>query len=100
MNAKVFVVGLILVFLAFAVNQIAIPIPGVIDWEPWPGVHIPIPGINYVNPLGWLVYPLALVGAIFIIFGLTANAPLRIILAIIAFAATLFLTAYPLSGLI
>jgi hypothetical protein len=90
LKAVPFAAGVILLFLAWAVNQVSVPIPGV-NW--WDG--IPIPTIQWVNPLGFLVLPSMLIGSILIVFGLTENDKLRIILTIIIVIATyLFLRGF------
>ncbi len=96
MNAKSFAVGLIMVFLALIINRISIPVPGIGDWQPFPGIHVPVPTINYVNPLGWLAYPLIFIGAIFLVFGITSNNAVRIILMILIIAAFIYLHGIPL----
>lgn len=96
MNAKSFAVGLIFIFLGFSLNQVCIPVPNVGDWEPFPSVHIPVPTVNYVNPLGWLVYPLIFIGAIFLAFGITSSNTIRVILMMLISAAFLYWHGIPI----
>jgi hypothetical protein len=65
-------------------------------WEPLPGIRVPVPTINYVNPLGWLVYPLVFVGAILLIFGITSNNLARIILMIAASIGFIYFYGVPI----
>jgi len=90
LKAVPFAAGVILLFLAWTVNQVSVPVPSV-NW--WDG--IPIPTIQWVNPLGFLVLPLMFIGSILIVFGLTENDKLRIVLTIIIVIATyLFLRGF------
>lgn len=83
MNAKTFAVGIILVFLAFTLSCIVIPLPAITYWEPLPGIRLPTITVALINPVEWLVYPLALIGGILLVFGATSDTGLRIVLTLL-----------------
>lgn len=98
LNAKVFALGIILVFLAWYINTISIPMPSVEYWAPFPGVSIPYPTIVWGNPLGFLSLPLILIGAILVAFGLVSNKIARITLTILIVVWVLMFKAAPILG--
>jgi len=96
MKPQAILLAIILSVIAFLLENLP-PTPWIeIRQIGFLGFKLPIPIITFINPLGWLIFPLQISALLALSIGVTEKTSYRILTFIIGFLTIAFLKGLPL----